>query len=171
MFPLQYFSVTKLIVFFNFCTKSCKTSRPQNWLWIWYKHYWGKRIEASANNKILKYTTCQNRWVNTSRHEHIQLLPHIRFWFKNVLAIKNNIYSKPWKELCECSLPLIDFHCQTCDSHYMVTLTGKVDLHILQESKEHQNIQLTCLDTVLNISDVCFYILDKISRKLDIAFT
>ena len=46
----------------------------------------------------------------------------------------------------------------------MVTLTGKVDLHILQESKEHQNIRLTCLDTVLNIDD-------KTSRKLDIAFT
>ena len=33
-------------------------------------------------------------------------------------------------ELCECSLPLTDLHCEVCDSDYIVTLRGKVDPYI-----------------------------------------
>ena len=32
--------------------------------------------------------------------------------------------------LCECSLPLIDLHCEVYDSDYMVTLREKIDSYI-----------------------------------------
>ena len=118
LFPLRYSGVTKLMVFFNCCTTSRKTSLPQIWFWLRYKHYGGKRTETSANNKYSNNTTYQNRWADIFHHDYIQLI-YLRengFDFKKYQQSKTTYTSKHKIGLCECSLPLIELHCEVCDS-------------------------------------------------------
>ena len=128
LFPVRCFHVTKLMVFFNCCTTSRKTSLPQIWFWLRYKHYGGKRTET-ANNKIFeKYHISKSLgwyflpWIHAADIFKINGLD-----FKKYQQSKTTYIPKHRIGLCECSLTLNDLHCEVWDSDYMVTLRRTVD--------------------------------------------
>ena len=53
------------------------------------------------------------------------------FDFKKCPQSKTTYIQKHEIELCECSFPLNDLHCEVCDSDYIVQLRWKVDLYVL----------------------------------------
>ena len=92
----------------------------------------GREQKHQQITKYSKNTTYQNRWADIFRHEYMQLicLRENGFDLKKYQQSKTTYMRKHKIGLCECSLPLIDLHCEVCDSDYMVTLRGKVDSYI-----------------------------------------
>ena len=92
----------------------------------------GREQKHQQITKYSKNTTYQNRWADIFRHEYLQLI-YLRengFDLKKYQQSKTTYFPKHKTGLCECSLPLIDLHCEVCDSDYMVTLRKKVHSYI-----------------------------------------